>query len=662
MQSHPMSHAVRIVLFLFIALAACQSDESDELGRALKQAGKNRPELEKVLAHYRTSDDPRRLEAAEFLIRNMQYHRNYQSSDYDAYYAAMDSVNRLTPTRWKISREQDSLYQTLLRPQEQPGQWRWDTQVVDSAFLVSHIEEVFAAYDSSEWCRDIPFEDFCEYLLPYRVGHERIDSCWISYYRNLVHKRIRRVKLDSMAGFDRLQTILKRMHDNYHIEIEYDNIYEFGYRSCYLANLKKGTCTNYSELACLLFRSVGIPTCMDFTPLWANRSMGHDWNVLLVSPASVDTIGNLDYCFSAHTERPGFHVRNRKDRASKIYRQTFSPQRTSLALIHGDEPVPAYFEDAFMKDVSHLYGLTSTVSVKLSSEERDKRFYYLMTFDNRDWQPVAWTERRGDSLRFENVGKDLVCLIGKYDNGEMLPVSSPLFIHEDDTVESLTADKKAKQTVRVFRKYQKGDNIRRYSALLKGGRIEASNNRNFRNAVCLHAFTDSTSVNFQTIPLKADRAWQYYRFVADDGKYGGEIAEFELYNSESKAIKATPIGSPEYEKKHPLKDAFDGKVLTYAKTTAPDGGWCGLDCGRPVAVSKIKILPHNDDNFIRIGEEYELFYWDDLWVSLGRQQGTESQYLDFPDAPQGALFLLRNNTRGKEERIFLYQGGEQIWR
>jgi len=116
MSTFPKQCLIGIFLLVLFALAACQSDESDELGRALKQAGKNRPELEKVLAHYRTSDDPRRLEAAEFLIRNMQYHRNYQSLELDAYYATMDSVNRLTPTRWSISREQDSLFQELKRP------------------------------------------------------------------------------------------------------------------------------------------------------------------------------------------------------------------------------------------------------------------------------------------------------------------------------------------------------------------------------------------------------------------------------------------------------------------------------------------------------------------------------------------------------------------
>jgi len=659
----PLIHKVVSVMFLvFFAFSACQSDESKEREHAFEQAKANRKELRKVLRYYDSSPDTRKRAAVEFLIRNMQYHRNYQSAKLDAYYATMDSVNRLTPTRWRISREQDSLFQELKRPQSLSDYWRWDTEVVDSAFFVAHIEAAFSLYDSSEWCKGLPFEDFCEYLLPYRVAGERLDSCWIPYYRNLVHERIHRLRLDTLPAFDRLQTILKRMHDNYRIEIEYDNKYAFGYDATFLSHLKKGTCTNYSELACFLFRSVGIPTCIDFTPVWANRSMGHDWNVFLVPPSVVDTMGNLDYCFSAHTERPGFHIRNSKNRVSKVYRQTFSPQRNALASVHGKEPIPSYFKEACMKDVSALYGLTNTVEVKLSSEDRNKQFYYLTTFNNREWQPVAWAERAGSVVRFENVGKDFICLVCKYDKGAMKPVSAPLFIHTDGTVESLTVDRGNRQVVRVYRKYQVGDNIRRYSALLKGGRIEASNDKSFRRADLIHYFPDSTSVNYQSIPLDSHQVYRYYRFVAEDGKYGGEIAEFELYDADGRRVKARPIGPEGFEKKHPLADAFDGKVLTYSKTIAADGGWCGSDCGRPVALSKIKILPHNDDNFIRIGEEYELFYWDNQWVSLGSQTGTDSQYLDFPDAPQGALFLLRNNTRGKEERIFLYQGGEQIWR
>ena len=34
-------------------------------------------------------------------------------------------------------------------------------------------------------------------------------------------------------------------------------------------------------------------------------------------------------------------------------------------------------------------------------------------------------------------------------------------------------------------------------------------------------------------------------------------------------------------------------------------------------------------------------------------------YVD--NVPTNALLLLRNHTKGKEERIFTYEGGEQVW-
>lgn len=35
--------------------------------------------------------------------------------------------------------------------------------------------------------------------------------------------------------------------------------------------------------------------------------------------------------------------------------------------------------------------------------------------------------------------------------------------------------------------------------------------------------------------------------------------------------------------------------------------------------------------------------------------------ITFKDVPQGGLYLLRDLTRGKDERIFTYENGEQVW-
>ena len=60
-----------IVLNIFVVsfLMACNSSNSKRLEQALLFAGDNRGELEKVLTHY--ENNPEKLEAAKFLIRNM---------------------------------------------------------------------------------------------------------------------------------------------------------------------------------------------------------------------------------------------------------------------------------------------------------------------------------------------------------------------------------------------------------------------------------------------------------------------------------------------------------------------------------------------------------------------------------------------------------------
>jgi hypothetical protein len=61
------------------------------LETVLEYAGNNRPELEKVLQHYR--NDSLRLKAAVFLIENMPGHYSYKDTVYiNRYYAAIDSV------------------------------------------------------------------------------------------------------------------------------------------------------------------------------------------------------------------------------------------------------------------------------------------------------------------------------------------------------------------------------------------------------------------------------------------------------------------------------------------------------------------------------------------------------------------------------------------
>ena len=87
-----------------------------------------------------------------------------------------------------------------------------------------------------------------------------------------------------------------------------------------------------------------------------------------------------------------------------------------------------------------------------------------------------------------------------------------------------------------------------------------------------------------------------------------------------------------------------------------------LDYGKLITVDNFIFMPRNDDNFIRIGDEYELLYHGGKmgWVSLGRKTATEP-WLIYNNMPKGALFHLHCLTRGEEEQVFYIENGVQVF-
>jgi len=106
---------------------------------------------------------------------------------------------------------------------------------------------------------------------------------------------------------------------------------------------------------------------------------------------------------------------------------------------------------------------------------------------------------------------------------------------------------------------------------------------------------------------------------------------------------------------------FDGKTWTSFDYFKFSGGWAGLDLGRKVQIDRIVYTPRNRDNYIRPGDIYELYYCDRYWKSAGRVKATVDS-LVYRGIPQNALLFLRNHTRGVDERVFVYEKGEQLWK
>ena len=61
-----------------------------------------------------------------------------------------------------------------------------------------------------------------------------------------------------------------------------------------------------------------------------------------------------------------------------------------------------------------------------------------------------------------------------------------------------------------------------------------------------------------------------------------------------------------------------------------------------------------------VGTEYELFFFNDGWQSLGTMIAGEKP-LQWRDVPDGGLYWLVADKSRKEERIFTLENGRQVW-
>ena len=105
---------------------------------------------------------------------------------------------------------------------------------------------------------------------------------------------------------------------------------------------------------------------------------------------------------------------------------------------------------------------------------------------------------------------------------------------------------------------------------------------------------------------------------------------------------------------------YDNEPLSYFISSKP-GASVTVDFGKVVTIDNFMYMPRNDDNFVRIGDCYELFYWGEgCWNSLGKKMA-EKPFLPYDGIPSGALLYLHDSTRGEEELIFHMEDGKQVF-
>lgn len=299
-------------------------------------------------------------------------------------------------------------------------------------------------------------------------------------------------------------------------------------------------------------------------------------------------------------------------------------------------------------------------------KEFNRRYAYLMVFNDKDWVPVDFAQVKNGELLFDKVGMNTVYLAASYDEeGGMLPLSAPFLFAYGGKVCPIIADTLHKVNLTLHRKYPVLPYVQEIVMRIDSGEFQASNDAHFKEHVLIHRVTDCSATGKEIMISDTIGEYRYWRFFQPKSGSYCNIADLRFYEREmDNSITGKIIGTDGHWEGNPdgtKEKVFDGDLLTFFDAPLSFGAWVGMDFGKPVNLGRIVYTGRGDGNSIDIGDVYELFYWDGKeWISLGRQTATNIR-LTYCSVPDKGLYLLRDLTKGKNERIFTYENGKQMW-
>lgn len=641
-------------LLFLIAVAVCCGRYDPAVNDALRYAGDNRGELEKVIRHYSAQpEDSLKLKAALFLIRNMPYHVSYRAEPYYAYCDALDSLFT-SGTEGDELREKTNAIADRFRSRLR---LEYDIRVITADYLIWNIDYSFTRWQTLDYLKHLRFDEFCEYVLPYKCAEKQPLDTWKSDWADYG-----RGELDRIGQIEEYRYNARRAAEaaNYHFKDsirmrrEKDVKLIEVLRLSTLVKQPYGDCRDRSRFGLLNCRSKGIPVAFDFTPNWPDRSGGHYWNNILATKRR-----NIDY--EPFKSYPGsFHYTD--NGLAKVFRETYAPHPLLLEAFESEGGIPESLSHLFMRDVTDEYGPTVDLSVPLFRERVVSQYAYLAVFDNRKWVPVDICRIRRNKASFTRVGRDVLYLIVGFRDGAITPISEPFIVGSCGDVVFPRADTARCEPLRLYRKFPAFAHIYLVHRFLQGGKIECADDPDFSRSQTAAEFPEwnflsGAAAVADTLPHR------YWRLMSSSTR-SSDFAEIYFYEKGTGRRLTGSLVVPRMTVRKTYYDTpahvADGDPLTYF-AVQDSTRWVGFDFGRPVAIDTVAYIRRGDGNAICPGDEYELYYWQNNAWRLHERKTAERIYIDFEQVPSGGLYYIRGTSRGEQNRVFLYENGEAVW-
>lgn len=346
--------------------------------------------------------------------------------EYEDYDHLLNGWDEIETTKGKIQFVLDSLYQ--------------DYKTITSDYLIKNIDLAFDAWENKPWAQHLSFDQFCEYILPYRSTNEPLED-WRSFFI----KELSWVE-DSLADKSDPIEAASLVNDYIKSWFRFDPRYYEHPTDQGLAELmenKLGRCEDMTTLAIYAMRALAIPVMSDFTPYWAKTGNNHAWNAVLAKNDST-------IIFMGGESNPGEYKLGHE--LAKVYRKTFAIQERSLASRSEDwEKLPPYLSKKTIKDVTWDYVATSDIKVNLLKGKPDSTSYsYICVFNSGEWKAIDHGRIWGSKAQYYGLGRGVAYLPAFFYEDEIIPASHALILSDSGNVEYKEPDGSYKIDMKLY--------------------------------------------------------------------------------------------------------------------------------------------------------------------------------------------------------------------
>lgn len=449
-----------IILTLTVSSTSCRNDRS-QLTYSLESAGSNRSELETVLKHFR--NDPSRQEAARYIIKGLPAHVSLREEWIGSYYSYADSI--LSVGEMSPEEQRDSLlaFSDRILPDLENGMI-CDAEAVSAEFLIRSINDAWELWKSSPWASHLSYNDFLEWLLPYKMTELQSLDLWRDTLRKRFSDDLTAMPHDDVEYGTALKTA-DVIRNEVLREIRRYGLYDRSGLPLLSAGLLPrqtfGDIPDYALTGALALRAAGVPVVLDETPVGARGEAATRWFVVLGDKGSEeasewDVATAIGWGFFPY------------ERGPKVFRNTWSIDRRRWRYRRKAKFV--YPFSLAKKDVTDRYFRTSDLSVEISGEMRrllKDRYVYIASAVRdtaRAQRSRSFTDEFSQSLHesalpmesgwcivdfgkmkygraeFGSMGREVLYRVFGFDGDGLIPVTSPFILHGDGSIERISAD------------------------------------------------------------------------------------------------------------------------------------------------------------------------------------------------------------------------------